>query len=128
MNDCNISAEIKSIPKDYSGSIINDLSNSYYGCAFNSVTVNYKICIHLGVSNTTNCYQDPCGDRQIYTTRCNGTTQTKVSLDVDEGTENGTVISIFCPVNGKETLLFNIGICKFIFKIITMTNITLCTQ
>ena len=116
LNDRNISAEYKSISRDYSGCIINDLSNDYYGCAFDSVTVNYKICIHLGVSNTTNCYQDPCGDRQIYTTQCNGTTQTKVSLNVSEGAENGTVVSILCPVNGKETLLFNIGICKFILR------------
>ena len=62
----------------------------------------------------------------MYTTRCNGTTESKISLKVDGGAENGTVVSIFCPVNGKETLLFNVGICKFIFKITTMTIITLC--
>ena len=89
--------------------MIGNLSNDY-GCYFVGV-VYYTICIHLGVSNITECFQTPDGNgKNIYIN--------DKSLDVNgrvNKIENGTVVSIFCPgsICGdsmKDIMLFNIGI------------------
>ena len=80
----------------------------------------YTICVQLGESNTTECFQRPCGNNQIVTSLCgeddypqNGT----ISLELVNGTENGTIISFFCTDNDcsdnySEVMSHNIEICK----------------
>ena len=98
------------------GRIIDDLSNDY-GCDFGSPVIEYSICIYSGDSN--DCFANPCGNGQIFTSLCSGSTSSDgtVGLEVGE-VENGTVVSIFCPRKDcrdqfSSVLLFNIGICKF---------------
>jgi hypothetical protein len=95
------------------GRIIDDLSNDY-GCDFGSPVIEYSICIYSGDSN--DCFANPCGNGQIFTSLCSGSTSSDgaVSLEVGE-VENGTVVSIFCPRidcrgHFSNVLLFNIGI------------------
>ena len=110
--------------------MIDDLSNDY-SCDFVTM-VSYRICIHLGVSNITECFQTPEGNGEnIYINNTN----TNTSLDVN-GTvnkiENGTVVSVFCPTEKsicddtndnlvKGIMLFNIGICRFLCSNIIAT-------
>jgi hypothetical protein len=107
------------------GRIIDDLSNDY-GCDFGSQVIEYKICIYSGDSN--DCFAHPCGNGQIFTSLCSGSTSSDgtVGLEVGE-VENGTVVSIFCPridCRGlfSNVLLFNIGICKFYMMYICFHN------
>ena len=77
----------------------------------------------------TECFRNPCGNDRIYTSLCNNTTpksnltNNNISLEVN-GAESGTIVSILCPGiicnggNPRDILLFNIGICKFMLKII----------
>ncbi|CAI8013367.1 hypothetical protein GBAR_LOCUS8490 [Geodia barretti] len=95
------------------GRIIDDLSNDY-GCDFGSPVIEYSICIYSGDSN--DCFANPCGNGQIFTSLCSGSTSSDgtVGLEVGE-VENGTVVSIFCQRTDcrgyfSNVLLFNIGI------------------
>ena len=70
------------------------------------------VCVHLGVLNVTECFDNPYGnDQEVYISLWNSSSQ---SIGVD----NGTIISIFCKKrdfwgNPSNTMVFNIGICKF---------------
>jgi hypothetical protein len=111
--------EYKSIQSNYSGTLIDELSNDY-GCDF-VLGLNYRICIYSKVSNMTECFRNPCGNDRIYTSLCNNTTpksnltNNNISLEVN-GAESGTIVSILCPGiicnggNPRDILLFNIGI------------------
>jgi hypothetical protein len=103
----------KFIAGNYTGFIIDDLSNEY-GCDFGALLIDYTICIHS--RGSTDCYATPCGNGHIYTTFCNQTnpSEERVSLQVS-GVQNGTVVSIFCLGNDcrgsfSNVMLFNIGI------------------
>jgi hypothetical protein len=111
--------EYKSIQSNYSGTLIDELSNDY-GCDF-VLGLNYRICIYSKVSNMTECFRNPCGNDRIYTSLCNNTTpksnltNNNISLEVN-GAESGTIVSILCPGiicnggNPRDILLFNVGI------------------
>ena len=102
------------IGRNYTGPIIDDLSNEY--CDFGSKVVDYKICTHTpGGSN--DCFDTPCGNGLIYTSLCSDNYQvdTPVSLEVS-GAVNGTIVSVFCQSNdcqGKPSnvMVFNIELC-----------------
>ena len=114
---CNIfgpPAEYKLIQSDYSGTIIEDLSNNFH-CDFAGFLVDYEICIHSVDSN--DCFSNPCGDGKIYTSFCKNDSSSKVGLEVN-GVKNGTVLSIYClrrDCSGEpsKVMLFNVAIRKF---------------
>ena len=114
-NHYGFSAEYKVVPSNYTGTIIDDLSNDY--CDFNSLIINYRICIHSGGANE--CFEDPCGNGKIYTSHCGSTSRdARVSLET-AGVENGTIISIFCfgidcRGNPSNVMVFNVKIGTFI--------------
>ncbi|CAI8054105.1 hypothetical protein GBAR_LOCUS29567 [Geodia barretti] len=101
--------ESRYIPSQYTGTIIEDLTNDY--CDFNSFVIEYRICVYSG--GTNECFEDPCGNGEIYTSRC-GTQNfgAVVSLETN-GVENGTIISIFCfgidcRGNPSNVMVFNV--------------------
>ena len=116
----------KSIPSHYTGAIIDDLSKT---CDF--IGTSYTICIQLTESNITECYKHPCGNGQVVTSLCginNYPEDGIVSLQLKNGTENGTIISFFCIESDcsgdySEVLLHNIEICKY--KILGLSDLYL---
>ncbi|CAI8023128.1 hypothetical protein GBAR_LOCUS13543 [Geodia barretti] len=106
-----IKLTVKFVSSNMSGTIIEDLSNDY--CDFNSLIINYRICINSG--GTNQCFENPCGNGEIYTSRCGSDPpQRVVSLETN-GVENGAIISIFCfgidcKGNPTNVMVFNIKI------------------
>ena len=112
-----LSIDYRHIPRNYNGTVIDDLSNNF--CDFRSLLIEYTICIHSEGSN--GCLPDPCGNNKVFTSRCGRSNQEieKVGLEVNEA-ENGTIVSIFCTreVNCvgsiSEVMVHNIALRKFI--------------
>ena len=103
----------KHITNNFTGTIINDLSNDF--CDFGSPDINYKICIR-SPQGSNDCYETPCGNGKIHTSLCSGNhvADAPVSLEVS-GAENGTIVSLFCQSNdcrGKPSnvMVFNFEI------------------
>jgi hypothetical protein len=104
------SAEYKLITRNYTGRIIDDLSNDY-DCDFGSPVIDYKICIR-----SQGCFATPCGNGQIFTSFCNQSYSSgqRIGLEVSR-VERDTIVSIFCSridCRGlfSNVMLFNIGI------------------
>jgi hypothetical protein len=88
-----LSIEYRHIPRNYNGTVIDDLSNNF--CDFRSSFNEYTICIHSGGSN--GCLPNPCASNKVFPSLCRRSIQEneKVGLEVNEA-ENGTIVSIFC--------------------------------
>ncbi|CAI8013370.1 hypothetical protein GBAR_LOCUS8491 [Geodia barretti] len=102
--------ENKLITRNFTGRIIDDLSNDY-GCDFGSPVIDYKICIR-----SQGCFATPCGNDQIFTSFCNQSYPSgqRIGLEVSR-VERDTVVCIFCSridCRGlfSNVMLFNIGI------------------
>ena len=58
--------------------------------------IEYKICIHSS-AKSTECFESPCANGQIYTSSCTDYSQVNVSLNVKgDEIENGTHVTMFC--------------------------------
>jgi hypothetical protein len=107
------SAEYKVVPSNFTGTIIDDLSNDY--CDFTNFVIHYRLCINSG--GTNECFENPCGDSKIYPSLCRSLkTNGPVTLEAS-GIENGTIVSIYClgfDCEGtfSEVMVFNLQICK----------------
>lgn len=104
-------ADYKFIPKNYTGIVIDDLSNEY--CDIGGFVIEHKTCVHFRNPSVTECFETPCVNTEAGSSICTD----KNSLKVINGAENGTVVSIFCTnTNNKpckgHALVFNIKICK----------------
>ena len=107
----------KSLPRNYTGTIINDLSKGS-NCNLR-INMMYTICVQLGES--TECYKHPCGNGQIVTSLCGKDENDTISLELINGIENGTIISFFCIEvdclgTYAEVMLHNFEICKILLQ------------
>ena len=129
-----IPIEYKLYPDGYNGNVIDDLSNNYSNCNFDTNAgegqenaIQFKICVYPGKSKIPKCYHNGiCKNQQIRLSSCNESnsmalesSSMKVGLQIRDEIENGTVISVYCLTGTEDyptgyAMVFNIGICKLI--------------
>ena len=110
---------------NYTGIVIGDLWNNY--CVIGGMVIEHKTCIHFRSRNVTECSESPCNEQNM-TSPCTQGNQ----LVVTNGTENETVVSIFCTGTAHKNckdecdsdfMVFNIEICKKTFTLMSINHI-----